>query len=283
MISLDTSWPDLPCYLLLDSVREPGIKRWIFENQENPTHFSLYLMTKYKDMLDQSPELVKVEPYSDLWFSYMEKGVKQHWGVMLFSDAPFDELVKHCQWWLQVQTQTGKPGLFRLYAPNLCWRILAKSTPEQLRYLLGVIQEFHCYSDQWHQFKNPNPAPSDTHNILVLGKNQWGAIVDSQVVAYEKRLHQHIHKNFPHLFQGKNKEQQLAWTQKLIEKATEMKFTTIKDTFFFANVVGLLGADAMNPRLYPDVHQLLTQSGEITPSQRIRKAAFLAESLVSQY
>ncbi|MCX4029293.1 DUF4123 domain-containing protein [Endozoicomonas sp. SM1973] len=282
MTTLDFSWPDLPCYLLLDTVREPSIKRWIYQHDDNPTRFSLYLMTKYKGMMEQSPELVKVERNSELWYSYLENGVKQHWGVVLFSDASFDEIVKHCQWWLQVQIHSGKPGLFRLYAPNLCEPILSQSTPQQLSYLLGIVQEFRCYADKWYQFKNPNPVPTDTRRILVLGDNQWQGIAEGQTAAYHKRLQNHINKNFPHLFKGKDNQQQLAWTLQLVKKAQEMKFTTVKDTFFFANVVGFLGADAMNSSLYPEIHQLLTKSCPKTPSQRIREAAILAESFATQ-
>ncbi|MDE1463832.1 DUF4123 domain-containing protein [Spartinivicinus poritis] len=282
MVDPNDAWPDLPCYLLLDTVREPGIKRWLYETEANPKHFSLYLMTKYKSMIDQSPELIQTELYSDLWYSFMERGVRQHWGLVLFSEAPFEAVKQHCQWWLNVITPSGSKGLFRLYDPTLSWRLFATSTPEQLAYLFGPINQVHCYANQWHAFHNPAPIVGDYSSSLRLAANQWQAISDSKYQGFLNRLQKHISHYFPHLLAGKDQQQQQTWLEKLVNTANTRQFTTAQDIFFFTNVVGYLGADAMNPALHPEIHQLITHSSQLTPSQRIRKAAIKAQQVAGR-
>ncbi|MDE1464491.1 DUF4123 domain-containing protein [Spartinivicinus poritis] len=280
MILIDYPWPELPCYLLLDGVRKPKLKRWIYENEENPKCISLYLETKYHDILSCSPELVQTELYSELWLSYMDKGVLDHWGLTLFSDESFTDVLNHCRWWLQVQTQAGTMALFRLYDPSLSWRLFAASTSEQLSYLFGPINEIHCYSDQWHQFYNSAPVIGDYSQPVRLADNQWQAISDSKYASFLKRLKSHTLQFFPHLLEGKNIQQQQDWLETLVQKANSHQFNTVQDIYFFTNVIGYLGRDAMNPSIHPEIHQLITQSSELTPSQRIELAAVKAQQFV---
>ena len=187
MAELNKQWPDLPCYLLLDVGKHAVINSWIDDNCNN---YAIYLNTPYAELISLSPKLVELPFDSKLWSAFQRQGIYNQWGIMLFTLASFNELVRQCQWWIQVKTQTKMTGIFRLYDPNLCYRLFHHSTEQQQAELLGVVDTLCCFKDGWHQFTNLKPQVRDYSKLLSLDEKQWQAIMEDKSAAFKQRLHQ---------------------------------------------------------------------------------------------
>ncbi|WP_163834022.1 DUF4123 domain-containing protein [Spartinivicinus ruber] len=279
MTVLYKQWPDLPCYLLLDVGKHPVINSWIDDSYNS---YAIYLNTPYAALMSLSPQLVELSFDSKLWGVFQRQGIYNQWGVLLFSNAGFTAIVRHCQWWIQVQTQTKMTGIFRLYDPLLCYKLFFHSSDVQRQKLLGIINTIACFADGWHQFDNPEPKPADHQFILSLDVNQWKAIKEDKSAVFKHRLLQHIQQLFPHLLKKKSTEQQQQWVSMLMEEAKALHFNSAKDIFMFVNIIGLLGMDALNPKMYPEIYRLLTNQDETSPSARLSEAAILAQQAVRQ-
>lgn len=277
MTIYNKEWPDLPCYLLLDVGKNPVINSWIDDTYNS---YAIYLNTPYAELAPQSPKLVELSFESKLWSVFQRQGIYSQWGIVLFSLASFDELVAQCQWWIQVKTQTKMTGIFRLYDTNFCYQLLHHSNDDQRARLLGIVNMLCCFKDGWHKFINPNPQRVNYKTVLSLDDDQWQAVTGDKSAAFKKRLHQHVLQLFPHLLKKKDLAQQQQWISMLLDEAKAMHFTAAQDIFMFVNIVGILGMDALNPKVHPEIYQLLTNQGEGAPSKRVQKAASLAQHAI---
>ncbi|MDE1463438.1 DUF4123 domain-containing protein [Spartinivicinus poritis] len=279
MTVLYKQWPKLPCYLLLDAGKHPVINNWINDSYNS---YAIYLNTPYAALKSLSPQLVECSFDAKLWSVFQRQGIYNQWGILLFSNADFSEIVRHCQWWIQVQTENKMTGIFRLYDPHLCYKLFTCSSDIQRQKLLGIINSVCCFHDGWHQFDNAVMQPVDYQYMLSLDSHQWRAIKEDKSTALKKRIHQHVQHLFPHLLRKKDAEQQQQWVNMLLDEASALHFTTAQDIYQFINIIGILGMDALNPKVYPEIYQLLTDQDDGSPAVRLREATMLAQQAVKQ-
>ncbi|MBU2713916.1 DUF4123 domain-containing protein [Zooshikella harenae] len=218
--------PGESCYLLLDGASEPGLLNRIYEKEKTPQVFPLFEQTLFAELSDLSPLLVKVDPLGRFFIDYLYRGITHHWGLVLSSDLPFEQLVLHAQWWLTVNHPQGGEMLFRASDPRIIWRLLAASTPEQHEYWLGPFASVECpmldntfddaisitshgtlklMDDCWLSVTNPNPT-YDVHRYKQLQtftiKQITAMEVPTHVRAYQQ-LYEYVAQYYPDLLYNK--------------------------------------------------------------------------------
>jgi hypothetical protein len=127
-------------YLLFDAARAD---KALFEAQEkNPDNRSLYLGTAQEELFGVAPYLFNLKNQHDFKQWFMEHGWNNHWGLMLQSEAPFDEIFKHCRKFLLVKKEDGEQLYFRFYDPRVLRVFLPTCDRQQLNEFFGPVKCF---------------------------------------------------------------------------------------------------------------------------------------------
>lgn len=84
---------------------------------------------------------------------------------------------------------------------------------------------------------------------------------------------------FPHYQSTLNPSQRWQHVRALAERAYSLGFSSEYDITLYANIFGLLGADALDR--HPDIATLVNHPSSLTPTQRIEQAADLAYARAS--
>lgn len=214
--------PGESCYLLLDGASEPGLLNRIYEKEKAPQVFPLFEHTPFAELSDLSPLLVKTDPLGRFFIDYLYRGISRHWGLVLSSDFPFEQLVQHAQWWLTANHPQGGEMLFRASDPRIVWRLLAASTLEQHEYWLGPFASVECpivdsefdhspairphptlsvMDACWLSVTNSNPT-YDVHHyeqLQTFTANQIAAMAQAPKVNILQTLHNYVTEYHPHL------------------------------------------------------------------------------------
>ena len=160
-----------PLFAILDAARDPMVYLRIHECPERKQ--SLYE--------DAAPELAFVAPYlislprsSPSLDLIVREGWGESWGVFLTSDRTFEEVRKHLRRLLTVQTEDGKPLLFRFYDPRVLRAFLPTCTPVETTQLHGPIGAFLIEGDspgrllRWPSRGVPGGGP----DVVDVGPNE---------------------------------------------------------------------------------------------------------------
>lgn len=127
-------------FLLFDAAKA---EQMLFEAQEkNADNRSLYLGTAQEELYGVAPYLFSLKEKTEFLSWFFEQGWNNHWGVMLQTDAPFEEVFKHFRKFLMVKTEGGEQLYFRFYDPRVLRIFLPTCDRNQLSEFFGPIKSF---------------------------------------------------------------------------------------------------------------------------------------------
>jgi hypothetical protein len=133
-------------YILLDAARMEV--RMEEAKELNPYHLSLYKGRSEEDLAAVAPYFFAVPQDEDDFLDwFMEQGWSDAWGVIVSSQASFEECYKHFRKFLIVKTELGEELYFRFYDPRVMKIFLPTCDEQQIIEFFGPVDFFACEGD----------------------------------------------------------------------------------------------------------------------------------------
>ncbi|MDH1263803.1 DUF4123 domain-containing protein [Pseudomonas sp. GD03944] len=280
---------DLPwntdAYLLLDGVSVEGLSRKLYEWSENPQFEMLYLETRWAELADVSPCLIRLSGPHDPALTQFLEHAEDEWGYLIFSTESQANIIKHLRWLVCVQPEHGDPVMLRLADPAVMNALLAQTETRRGTYLLGPVEQC-CIADAlsitWHQHRRPGDImqPDYKHHYQ-LSETEENALAEVSFRQTILGLSEHMRRHFPAYGAGAAHTERMAKVRALADEAYKRGFSSAREITLYANLFGYLGDNAL--REHPDLAQLLDTASNETPTQRLEHAAQLAQQRASTW
>lgn len=235
--------------------------------------------TPWAELSDVSPCLVCLSGQQDPALIAFVENSHDEWGYLLFSHASRDELLSHLRWLVSVRHPLGEDMLLRLADPAVVHALFGHAVRDNDATLFGPIERV-VVADRiqacWYEHQCPSSTKVVTrHNRpYQLSEAQLEILGDVAFRGILIRLDEHLHEYFPDYQQALNQPQRWQHLRTLAQQAYAQGFHSEHDITLYANIFGLLGADALER--HHDIAALVGQPSSHTPTQRIEQAADMA-------
>ncbi|TBU73816.1 DUF4123 domain-containing protein [Pseudomonas daroniae] len=284
----DSPMPALPSglpwkassYLLLDAISVEALPQKLYQWSESPIFEPLYLGTEWQELIDLSPCLIALNgPHDPILRAFLDNA-SQEWGYLAFTDAGFDETLRHLRWLLKVKAQEGETALLRLADPAVAHTLFTLGNTK----LFGPI-EWVCTPDSlegiWHTHqRSGTPTEQDHSQLYRLNDKELDALSEvsfrQTIIALDKHLDAFFPAYKPSI-QGRNRVRHM---RDLAERAYRNGMCSEREILLFANVFGFLGDQPLES--HPDLAHLLNETSSLSPGQRVEHAARLAEQRATE-
>ncbi|MGK9066761.1 DUF4123 domain-containing protein [Stutzerimonas chloritidismutans] len=278
----DLPW-DSPAYLLLDGISVKNLPKRLYEWAESPDFDVVYLETPWAELSDVSPCLVRLGGEHDTALAAFERNSHEEWGFLLFSHADRDALLKHLRWLVCVSHPSGEKLLLRLADPAVMHALLNQATQDNDATFFGPIEQIVAADrteSAWHRHQRPSSTfITQQDRPYQLSDKQLDSLGDVAFRGILISLDGHMRDYFPHYQSTLNPTRRWQHLRALAERAYSLGFNSEYDITLYANIFGLLGADALDR--HPDIASLVNQFSSLAPTQRIEQAADLAYARAS--
>jgi len=163
-------------YLLLDGVKMEPVLQWIYQCIDNPEWYPLYKNTRYDDVLDISPCLVKIPEDSDITDKFEYELGLQGKAILLSSSFDIEVLGGSLSQLLWVMTDSGQYLHFRFYDPITLSRLMPSLQSEETSALYKGIEHmiwFDAKQRTWKKRSAPSSRKDICHSGCVQFKAEW--------------------------------------------------------------------------------------------------------------
>ncbi|WP_250656681.1 DUF4123 domain-containing protein [Alkalimarinus coralli] len=170
-------------YLLIDGVKMEPVLKWVYQHIENPEWYPLYKNTRYQDVIDLSPCLVKVPPDSDIANQFDSKLGSEGEAIWLQSSNNIETLGPHLSRLLWITTEDGRYLHYRFYDPASLSRLAPALTPEESAKLYNGVESIIWFNAQqriWQKLAMPHSDIPLTHSgatltpsVGIMFKSKW--------------------------------------------------------------------------------------------------------------
>lgn len=266
--------------LLLDGVSCPDLLRKLYEWDPSPDYDLLYLETELKTVADISPCLVPISTASEIFRQFSAQGLEQEWGYLIRFNSTREQVLAHLRNLLTVHPVSGVNLYLKVADPAV---IAAMLQDESRRAeLMGPIAEIitvDTFMMQSHRFTNPAPTDVANTKSIILTAQEQELLSEADFRRACQRLMLHLDSYFPDAFVQQRLGRVPYWqlVVSIAERAYELGFQSERDITMFANVLGFLQTDHVDPKQHPDIYTSLYHASEFTPAQRVEHAARLAQ------
>ncbi len=171
-------------YLLLDGVKMEPVLQWVYRSIDNPEWYPLYKNTRYDDVIDISPCLVKIPEDSDIADKFEHELGLQGKAILLSSSFDIEVLGASLSQLLWVMTESGQYLHFRFYDPITLSRLMPSLHTEEYVALYKGIEKmiwFDAKQSTWKKRSVPYSSKDVCHPGRVPFKAEW---VDALVSVY---------------------------------------------------------------------------------------------------
>lgn len=135
--------------LLLDGGLESDLASIIAANDWRTWHSWVYAQTEYAAHQSAGPLLVQARQGSPLLSVMVEQWAPLHWGGVLLSAQPFDQVLVHLRTLRHATLPDGQQSLFRLHEPRTLRGIVEGMDRPSLDAMLGPIDTW--YWCEWNE------------------------------------------------------------------------------------------------------------------------------------
>jgi hypothetical protein len=274
MLRFDPPVPDIyaksgQLYLLADGGQIPDLARSLYQLPDIQTPEPIYLYPPYDELKVVSPWLVKATAEVRLWFLAQQQPTA---GFFFSSDSSQDEIGDQLRALIEVVSPYGSDVFLKMAHPEAALILLDSDCAQ----LWNIMQTAWLPTrDGWQIRHRPDLSGALTQLPYKLDDAQWAEFGQISWRNTLEDIYLHMEQHFPQHLQAQPDPQ--AWTEHLTEQAYQQGFTTRDDAIHYLSIAGWLGEAALSSDKYPDIHQLIHQPSQQTPSQRIEQAARLAE------
>jgi hypothetical protein len=278
----DFTW-DKPVGLLLDAIQVKNLLRSLYEWSPAPEAHVLYNGTRWACISQLSPCLVRIRDDQNPILQQFLANTAGSWGYLLVSDGSWDDLLAHMRWLTSIRPAEHDDMYLRISSPDVAHAIFAPEHHPDAE-LFGPCQTALVTQyplPGWRQYPRPGERPSlRPVESFIPNDEQWAAL---QTVAYRmsvNQLYSHMSRFFPDYLSDLPPERRLGRIHQLVESAIERGFRTRREIWLYANVFGFLGDEGLQS--HPDIVELLSRKSDLTPHQRVDRAATLAAQRSTQ-
>ncbi len=170
-------------YLLLDGVKMEPVLQWIYQFIDNPEWYPLYKNTRYEDVIDISPCLVKIDTGSGVIEPFENDLGPQGRAIWVSSFLDVEALGASLSQLLWITTESGQYLHFRFYDPITLSRLIPALHAEEQASLYKGVENIVWYDAKpclWNMLTLPSTHKEVTHLGAVRFKTEWiSAIVSS--------------------------------------------------------------------------------------------------------
>ena len=136
--------------------REARTLQRIYEIEESPDLHYLFHDTRYAEMGDKSPLVVRSSPETPLWQAFVEGGAEPLKGIVVTSRTPTDVVMAHLRRLLEVSFYGRRRALLRFYDPWIMASLLGADT--SVTRWLGPLAAIYWYGGTFDQRAEQGPA-----------------------------------------------------------------------------------------------------------------------------
>ncbi|MBX8577906.1 DUF4123 domain-containing protein [Pseudomonas cichorii] len=265
--------------LLLDGVSVEHLPRHLYQWSDNPEFEPLYLGTRWAELGDISPCLVRVKAQNNPILMQFLNAAPKEWGYLVFSDQPWDRMVTHFRWLTSVMHPQGEEVLLRVADPAVTHALLAHANSIKDATLFGPCTQVVTADAAlgcWHVDQRPGKALEPDHKQLYrLSDEQLSQLDEVNFRSLVLRLDEHMHEYFPSYQAQATPLQRWEHLHTLASTSYDRGFNTELDITLYANIHGFLGERALEE--HPDLDAILKTPSEQTPAQRLERVADIAQ------
>lgn len=261
-------------YLIVDGSKIPLLSRELMLADIDAYFSAVYSFPPWEQLREVSPFVVEATPSIIDWFTALETADV---GYFFSSELePFD-LTHHLVTLAEGITPYGGKVMFKMAHPEGAWVLFEDESPLLWQ---GISKVWIPVQGEWQVKSHPKNLPSPKAEKLVFTEQQWQSFGDISWRNTQKMIYRHMVKWFPERLGASDNPAD--WVASWANAAYQKGFGVHSDLLSFFNVLGYLGESAINQPVYPDIYHLIQQPSLMTSSQRIERAAELAEAYAKQ-
>ncbi|WP_339650721.1 DUF4123 domain-containing protein [Halopseudomonas pelagia] len=260
-------------YLLLDGAQIDNLLQRIYELEPAPEPHLLYRQTRYAELADVGPVLVRTEPGSAL-HAHFHATWAQTAGCELDSSMPEPAIVSHLRSLIHIRTDGDVVLLFRYYDPRIMRLWLADLSIPVREQVMGPIDNISFSgfeSGSVQRFANQSKTAGQRYEDrpwLQLSGNQLARLNIAKEQCFDQRLVEHVNRWFPDCLAKADAQQRQQWAAACRRSAAEYGYSSASDVARWAGCVALKG------NLFPEApeHEIfrnLLAQPQTTPMQRL--------------
>ncbi|MDG9925815.1 MULTISPECIES: DUF4123 domain-containing protein [unclassified Pseudomonas] len=269
---------DSQASLLLDGISVEELPRRLYEWSHEPDFEPLYAGTRWSDLSDVSPCLVRLTGPGDPTLAQHLRHADEEWGYLLFSKADRENQLTHLRWLSCVRHPLGEEMLLRLADPAVAGALLEHAMQIGDATLFGPFEQIALVDRTkhvWCQYSRPATATRiSRERPYQLSEDQLELLGEVSLRSCVIQLDAHMQEFFPHYqpqLLGPERWQHL---HGLASNAYARGFNSERAITLYANIFGFLGEHALER--HADIAALLNTPSAASPEQRIEQAAELA-------
>ncbi|MDI3400379.1 DUF4123 domain-containing protein [Pseudomonas sp. V88_4] len=265
--------------LLLDGVSVEKLPQHLYQWTDNPEFEPLYLGTRWAELGDISPCLVRIKAQNDPILAKFLNASRQEWGHLVFSDQPWDQLVAHFRWLTSVMHPQGEEVLLRVADPAVTHALLSHAETIKDPTLFGPCTQVVTADAAlgcWHINRRQGITSEPNHSKRYrLSEEQLSQLDEVNFRNVVMRLDEHMLEYFPSYQAQSTPPQRWEHLHALASTSYDRGFNTELDITLYANIHGFLGERALEE--HPDLDAILKTPSEQTPAQRLERVADMAQ------
>lgn len=258
-------------YMMVDGTQLKELAKSLYQIQGQLTLEPIYLYEPHNTLISVSPYLVVATNNVIRWFAEQNNPLL---GYFFTSGLNFDDLADGFRHFIKVQTPYDSSAYFKFANSESAYVLLSTNS----------LQFWSLFKEVWlptrHGFYHmQQPERLDiglTSSVIKLSDEQWERLGDIVWRNTLDKITLHIKTWFPHLeINFKEKDN---WLENWATYAYKNGFTSEKDLLMFFNVIGFTSEISISdPKFHPEIYALVNNISDLTPSQRIEKAALISE------
>lgn len=222
------SYPSNANFLLIDGVLRPDAIPSLYQLGEPLEIEPLYLGTRWAELKDLGPILVKPSGSTSLLTRTYQNADQQIDASLLFSRAPISIVADHLRRFIAPSDVLGGNGMLRFADPLVTRHWLGSYQGEHLDAILGPIEswsmpeELHSWgattSAQWVSFQRKSPT-SWKDNYALLGQPQLDALAQAARWQFIERLHDNFEQYHPRPLSTLDESIRTEWFSQRLDEA----------------------------------------------------------------
>lgn len=268
-------------FLLIDGVLRPDAIVQLYQRGEPLEIEPLYIGTRWKELHDLGPILVKLPSNTPLLSEWQQNHLTQADSCPLFSRASLSTVADHLRHFICPPDFHGNTGLLRFADPLVMYHWLTSYGPEQLSQVLGPVETIwvntpvHTWQSSGDtpvsSFIRPHSTDVRDKNFAILGENQISALELAYRWQFKERLYAWLNTRDPQTFSLLDNDQTERWLNQVLDSGSAWGLVSERGLVTWAETCVDWGRDFAT-RLdspYQDWLRLAPEQGRLAPELRI--------------
>ncbi|MZI95290.1 DUF4123 domain-containing protein [Vibrio sp. CAIM 722] len=259
-----------PLYLFVDGGQISKLPEQLYEIPDGLDIEPIYIYEPYDKLRDVSPYIVTATASVRNWFFQLNDVTA---GFFFSSDSSLDDIREYYRRFIKAQSPYGSDVFLKMAHSEVAWILLGhKDSP-----FWGPIKSAWIPTRMgWQHLTAPEePHGLEEGKVLLLNDQLWEELGTIPWRNTQENIAHHIDKFFPE--ERFNHSDYYQWINDKALEGYNKGFSTERDLIQYFNVLACVGSDEQHiKKAYPQIDMLMNKPSELTPSQRIEKAAQMA-------